>query len=881
MLVEYGMGKRIWRKFLFLFNRRRFDEELSEEMRLHMELRAEKLRSASAASKRFGNRTLALESSRDVWTCRWLEEVRQDLRFAARLLRRKLGFTAIAAVTLALGIGATTAVFSIVEAVLLRPLPYRDPGRLVVIWDHGLREKGLAKIFARYDDYKDWRRTARSFENIAAATWAYNPSRILTGRGAAKEVMAIPATASFFETLGVPAMFGRTFTEDDDGRGCAVVLSHAFWTSALGGDATIIGQPLTLDRQSCRVVGVMPATFSFYPPETQIWILLGKDDLPPSAGVAIFARLKPGVTREQAQAELLALYRAANPSGFWHDFEPRVYDLHGEFTFLASRTLRLTLIVAFCSVLLVLAIAALNVANLLLARLAERQRELAVRAALGSGRARLVRQVLTESLLLALIGTLGGIALAFAAVRYFRHAGPIILTVGADVRIDPPVLLFTILVALATTLAFGLLPALSISRTDIFDRLKAAGRGAVGGALRRRAAGTMVALEMGLSFILLMGAGLLLASALHMGNEPLGFNPDRLFETHTMLPVPRYQDAARREQFYDALLDRLRETPGVAGAALTDNLPPYVAANDALEIQGHPVAAGSERHDIALLAVGSAFFRVLEAPLLEGRSFEQTDGLHSAPVAIVNEALAHEYFRGVNPLGKQIRVERPSGQEMPWMTVVGIVGNLKHSELMNEMTWVGTPAIYQPLLQSAPQRFEIAIRAEATTASFEHRIQEQIAAVDASVPINPVEPVNAEISKTLAYPRFRAMVLGFFSLAALLLSAVGLNGVLSQIVAQRVPEFGIRKAMGAEQRDLLLLVARQGGVPVALGMAGGIGCAVLFSWLLRALLYGVNAADPKVIALVAALFLGIAALAIALPARRAALVDPMVALRDE
>lgn len=877
------MSKKIWRKLLFLFGRSRFDEELTEEMRLHMELRAEKLRSASAARERFGNVTLTLESSRDAWTWRWLEEARQDLRFSARLLRKKPGFSVIAAITLALGTGATTAVFSIVEAVLLRPLPYRDPGRLVVIWYQSVREKGLAKVFARYEDYQDWRRTARSFEDIAAATWAYSPSRILTGRGEAKEVLAIPVTGAFFETLGVRAALGRTFTQDDDRRGCAVVLSHAFWTTALGGDTTIVGQDLTLDRQSCTVIGVMPSTFAFYPPETHLWILLGKNYQLPRDAVAIVARLKPGVTREQAQAEVLALYRAAHPSGFWHEFEPRVYDLHGEFTFLASRTLRLTLIVAFCAVLLVLAIAALNVANLLLARLAERQRELAVRAALGSGRARLMRQVLTESLLLAFIGTLGGIAIAIGAVRYFRHAAPITLTVGSDVTIDSPVLIFTILVALATALLFGLLPALSISRIDLIERLKAAGRGAAGGALRRRTAGTMVALEMGLSFVLLIGAGLLLESALRMGSEPLGFNPDRLFATQTMLPVPRYRDAASREQFYDALLDRLRRTPGVAGAALTDALPPYSAnaTNEALEIQGRPVAAGLERHDVALNAASSAIFRVLDAPLLEGRNFEETDRLHSLPVAIVNAALAREYFPGLDPLGQQIRPERDARAEVPWMTIVGVVGNLKHSELMNEMSWVSTPILYQSLSQVAPQRFQIAIRARAAGPSFERRIQEQISTLDASVPINSVEPVNAEIAKALAYPRFRALVLGFFSITALLLSAVGLNGVLSQIVAQRVPEFGIRKAMGARQRDLLLLVARQGGIPVALGMAGGIGCALLFSWLLRSLLYGVDAADPRVIALVVALFLGMAAVAIALPARRAALVDPMVALRDE
>lgn len=879
------MGKKIWRKFLFLFERSRCDEELAEEMRLHMELRAEKLRSADIARSRFGNVTLALESSRDAWTWRWLEETRLDVRFTARLFRKKPGFTTVAGIMLALGIGATTAVFSVVEAVLLRPLPYRDPGRLVAIWDHSAREKGFAKVFAPYSDYEEWSRSARSFENIAVLTWAWGPSRIMTGRGPAKELLTIPASATFFDTLGVPAAVGRTFSSEDERHSCAVVLSHAFWTTDLGGDSSIVGHSLDLDRRACTVVGVMPARFSFYPPETNLWVLLGPDFQPPRENMTfgIFARLKPGVTRRQAQSEIIALSRAAHPNGFWHEFEPRVYDLHGEFTFLASRTLRLTVIVAFGAVLLLLGIAALNVANLLLARLAERQRELAVRAALGSGRARLVRQVLIESLVLSAMGTLGGIAIAWGAVRYFRYAAPITLTVGSEVTIDLPVLIFTILAALAATLGFGLLPALSISRADLFERLKAAGRRAASGMLRRRAAAAMVAIEMGLSFVLLIGAGLLLASALRMGSEPLGFKPGRLFETRTTLPVTRYRDAARRDQFYDALLDRLRGTPGVAGASLTDKVPPYFvdAGNEALEIQDRPVPTGLERHDVALNSAGRGLFQVLDVPLLEGRTFDQTDRLHSPPVAVVNDALVREYFTSVDPVGKQIRPARPPGEQAPWMTIVGVVGDIKHSQLMNEMTWVGTPMIYEPLSQTAPQHFEIAIRARADDPSLEHRIQEQIAGLDPSVPIHPVEPVNADISKILAYPRFRALVLGFFSFTALLLSAVGLNGVLSQIVAQRVPEFGIRQAMGAQQRDLLLLVAWQGGIPVALGMAGGIGCAVLFGWLLRSLLYGVDAADPGVIASVAALFLGIAALAIALPARRAARVDPMVALRDE
>ena len=816
---------------------------------------------------------------------RWVEGGWQDLRFAARLLRKRPGVTIVAAITLALGTGATAAVFSIVEAVLLRPLPYRDPGRLVAIWDRGLREKGLEKVFAPYTDYDEWSRRARSFESIAAATWAYSPTRVWTGRGPAKELLVIPASATFFDTLGVHAALGRTFTRDDEGHGCAVVLSHAFWSTLLGADRSIAGQSLTLDRRACTVLGVMPSSFSFYPPATQGWILLGPDFQPPreTATVGIFARLKPGVTRERAQAEVASLHHASHPGGFWRDFEPAVYDLHGEFTFLASRTLRVTLLVAFSSVLLVLLIAALNVANLLLARLAERQREFAVRAALGSGKARLVRQVLTESLLLSAIGTSAGILIAFAAVRYFRYASPIEVTAGADVRINLPVLLFTAGVSIATTVFFGLFPAAGASRMDMSERLKAAGRGTAGGGLRRRTATTMVALEMGLSFVLLVGAGLLLRSALRMGSENLGYNPVGLFQTRAILPMPRYREPARRTQFYDALLERLSHLNGVAGAALTSRVPPYAVdgGTDALEIQGRPVPAGFERHDVGSNTVSPGFFGVAGVPLLQGRGLDPADRDNSGPVAIVNQALVREYFPDGDALGKQVRLARAANEPMPWLTIVGVVGNLKHTELMNEMSWIATPILYRPLAQVSPARIEIALRAAPGAPPLEHEIQQQISALDGSIPVNDVGAVETGIAKALAYPRFRAVVLGFFAISALLLSAVGLHGVLSQLVAQRTAEFGIRKAVGAQERDLLLLVGRQGGTPVVLGMIAGLACTLALSRLLTRLLYGIRPADPEVLIGISALFLGIAAIAIVLPARRASRVDPMAALRDE
>ena len=780
-----------------------------------------------------------------------------DFRFALRTIARRPGFTAVAVLTLALGIGAATAVFSIVSAVLLRPLPYKNPDRLAAIWITSTREKGLAKIFAAHADYDEFRRHARTLENVSAATWAVRLSRVLTGYGPARSVLTVPASVSFFDTLGVTAALGRTFRPDDEARGCSLVLAHSFWTSTFSADRSLIGKSIALDHTPCTVLGVMPKRFVFYPTAAQAWILLGPNFQPdqPHMLVGIFARLKPRVTLGQAQEELRSLFRSIHTTGETRDFEPIVLDLHGEFTFLAGRTLRTTLLIVFAAVLLVLLIACLNVANLLMARLSERHRELAVRAALGSSQTRLVRQLFTESLLLALFGAAAGLAIAAAAIQYFRAASPIELTAGADVSLNLPVLCFSAALSLATTLIFGLLPALRASRVNLTERLKTAGRGSVRGSHRLSRA--MIAVEMALSFLLLIGAGLLLSSAFRMQNAPLGFDPDGVLAARVAFPDPR---------LYRQLLDRL------PGAVLASKLPPEAGGNQTLEIAGNPVAAGSAPHDIGADAVSPAFFDFLRIPFRRGRVFDARDADTSPPVAIVNEALAHKYFPHTDPLGQQIRIPA----NMPWLTIVGVVGNLKHTELMNEMAWVESPIFYRPFTQDPRPVLELASR----TAGPEE-IRKQIAALDPAVPLAEVESLHTRLARILAYPRFRATVLASFALGALLLAAVGLHGVLSHLVTQRVPEFGVRRAVGAQTRDLLWLVARQGGIPVLAGLALGIGATLAFSRVLSNLLYGIQPADPATLAQVSLLLLAVAALAILLPARRAAQVDPMAALREE
>lgn len=810
---------------------------------------------------------------------RWLGDGWGDVRFAVRMLAKRPGFTAAAVLTLALGIGATTAVFSIVDAVLLRPLPYRDSDRLVAIWDKAPK-LNLSKFFAGFDDFKTIRSDSKSFESVAAAAWNRGANRVLTGRGPARTVLAIPATAGFFETLGVSAALGRIFTEADEKSGCSIVLAHSFWTSTLGADPAIVGQTLTLDHHNCTVLGVMPADFTFYPRQSHMWVLWGTNFIPdasPRLDAGIFARLKPGVTLDQARAETAALHGALHQAdGKEKDLEPDVNPLQGEFTFLAGRTLRTTLLVVFGAVGMVLLIACLNLSNLLLGRLAERHRELAVRAALGSGQSRLIRQVLTEGLLLSVGGAALGVALAAAGVRYFNSANPIELTAGTSVRVNLAVLGFSLLLAVTATLIFGLLPAIHVSRVDVIAKLRAAGRGSVHSAGRFGGAKALIAVEMGVSLALLTGAALLLESALRMGSADLGFDPRGVVVHRVTLPATRYSTDARRERFYRTILSGAQQLPGTQSAALASQLPPYLNGGFQLEVQGE--GNGARPHDLGTGAISPGFFDTVRTRLVSGRDFNDQDRPDSEPVAIVNQALADEYFPHQNPLGKQIRVQEV---KMPWLTIIGISGNIKHTELMNEMQWVETPGFYRPVTQDPEPLMALAIRTTGDSGPLGRAVQQLIVATDPDIPVSDPQPLDADLSKALEYPRFRAAILGMFALGALLLSAVGLYGVLSQLVAQRTAEFGLRRAVGAQTWHLLAMVARQGGVPVLIGVAGGIASSFAFARILTGLLYGIRPTDPALLALASAILCAVAGVAMLIPAWRASRVDPMTALRSE
>lgn len=565
----------------------------------------------------------------------------QDLRCAVRLLLRAKGFALIAILTLGLGIGAATAIFSIVNGALLRPLPYRQPERLIEILDRSLHERGMNRLFATYGDAREYARHARTLESVAAVTWAVK-SPILTGRGTARTVLAIPVSAAFFEVLGARAALGRTFATADEDGGCVVVLAHAFWESALGGAQNAVGQTLDLDDKSCSILGVMPKGFAFYPAAAQLWTLIlpGEPNADKMLAIAV-GRMKAGVRREQVETELTALSAAIHTDDAWRDFGPIIESLQDGFTWFAGRNLGATLWILLAAVGMVLLLACVNVSNLLLGRSLARTREFAVRAALGGGRARLFRQLVIEAMPLAALAGAAGVGIAWATVHYFRAVNPVELPVGSDISLDWRVLLFSFGVSALAALIAAAAPGWKASRTDINAALKNAARGLAGG--RHGAARTLTALEVALSFVLLAGAGLLIESVLRMSSADLGFRPEGVIAGHITLPAERYQDPAARWRFYEALERSMANQPGIASAAVSSILPPDSGGTNTLEIFGGTADSRHLPHDVLIQLVTPDYFATTGARVLSGGFSQKTEAQH-APEAVVNQALAAEVF---------------------------------------------------------------------------------------------------------------------------------------------------------------------------------------------------------------------------------------------
>ena len=799
----------------------------------------------------------------------------QDLRYGARMLLKKPGFTLIATLTLELGIGANTAIFSVVNAVLLRPLPYPEHERLMQIFLHNPETPSGRGGYGNAD-FQALRERNRSFEKIAAISSGNNFS--LTGSGAPEQVIGAVVTAEFFDALGIRPQRGRTFLAGDDKPGSprTVVVSHGFWEKRLSSNPSAVGQTVTLNDESFTVIGVTPPDFRFtaFGP-AELWTALRLD--PPRARppyfLRVIGRLKPGVSAEQAQAEVSAICDQVQQQ--YPNSRSKVARVES-FKRAIVGDAQLSLFVLLGAVFFVLLISSVNVANLLLARATEREREIAVRSALGASRLRLIRQALTESVLLALIGGTLGWLLAQWGVDLIVALSPEDLPRFDEISVDGRVLGFTLLVTCFSGLVFGLAPALQSSQVDLNMTLKEGGRSGAEGFRRRRLRELFIVSEFALALLLLVGAGLMIRSFLRLQRVNPGFDPDRALAAQIILPQSRYREAAKVGAFQQQLLQRVRALPGVQAASVSMSLPPdLLMMRNPFAVEGQTPAPGQSQPTAEQLLVSPDYFRTLGIRRHAGRDFTDADNSAAPFVVIINEALARQYFPHQDPVGKRLQTGdySPRGQ---WLTIVGVVADVKYSGLREDIQ----PALYTPFLQNLWWRsMYLAVKAGGDPLSLINSVRNEVWAVDRDLPVTQIKTMDQLMSESVAEPRVYTTLLGIFGAVALLLAAIGIYGVMAYAVTQRTREIGVRLALGAQTGAVLRLVISGGMKLALLGTAIGLLAAFALTRLMSKLLFGVSATDPVTFALIALLLVWVALLACWIPAQRATKVDPMIALR--
>jgi putative ABC transport system permease protein len=814
-----------------------------------------------------------------------METLLQDIRYGIRMLAKNPAFTAIAILTLALGIGANSAIFSVVNAELLRPLPFRDPDQLVRVASANAKIHTVSGAVS-YPDFADWHSQNHVFQDMAAYV---DSSFALTGIEQPAHLQAASVTAGMFNLLGVSPELGRGFQpEDDEPHHHVVILSHPLWKERFGGDPQIIGRVITLDNSAYTVVGVMPASFqyllqretpalwsSFSPLRESTTDSPAMSDQRDAHFVRVIARMKAGVTVAAAQAHLDVI--TASLAKQYPDsnkyFSARVVSEQEELT----HSIRPALFMMLVAVGFVLLIACVNVANLLLARATSRTREIAIRSALGAGRQRVVRQLLTESFLLALIAGALGLLLAMWGSAALVRFSPASLPRIAEIRMDGWVLAFTMGLSLATGMLFGLAPAVQVSHANIVDALKEGALSSTAGRGRHALRSSLVVVEMALALVLLVGSGLLIRSLLHLQSVNPGFDAHNIMTSNVDLPDAKYTDAKKAQYFKD-LMPRLQALPGVQSAA---GIYPLPMGGDEIrtsfQIDGHPVAKSEEPHT-SLRDITPEYFATMRIPILQGRDFGAQDEAASPQVIIINEALARQAFPGENPIGKHIKPELAQGADEPQMReIVGVVGNVKFHDLSDE--WA--PESYIPHAQVSFGSLTLVVRTAQDARSLAKPIAETVRALDRDLPTYAPETVEEYLNGTIAQPRFNTYLLGIFAALAMLLTAVGLYGVISYSVAQRTHELGIRIALGGQPRDVLSLIVGQGLRLAALGVGLGLIAAFALTHFLSSMLFGVSAVDPVSYISVVGLLLAVVLVASYVPARRAMRVDPIVALRYE
>ena len=888
-----------------LFRKKRAERELDEELRGFMDMAAEENmkqgRNPKDARRAVRLERGSLESAKEsVRSAAWeslLETYWQDVRYALRQLRRSPAFTAVAVLTLALGIGANTAIFSIVNAVLLRPLPYPDSDRLVRIF---FNEPGVGLRDVRFSkpELDDLQTRSGVFEDVSPI---FEGSEDVSGAGQPERAEGVNGSFTYFSMLGVTPQVGRLFGPQDfvPGAATVVVMSDGLWRRAYGADPNVVGRTIRLDNDSFTIIGVLPRGFRHPGPtvsgDVELFSAFGFSSAPfppPKRGTRILVngigRLKPGLTLGQAQARLTAMAAQLR-----HDF-PTDYPPQAQWTIEIQPlqetlvgNVRPMLLVLLGAVILIVFIVSLNIANLLLARASGRQQEMAVRVALGASRGRMVRQMLTESMLLSLIGGVAGIATAVGTLGFILRFVPSSVPRLNEVRIDWVVLAFALLISILTGLVFGLAPALHSAKGALSSAVREGGRGSGYSTRTGRLRDVLIVSELAFAVILMVGAGLLLRTLRGLLQENPGFNPTQVVTANIELPNPNesegdpYLDIPHRAAFDRELLRRMKTIPGVELAAITSALPATNSnpnavggvANEGFAIEDRPVES-SQHLSAERIRISPDYFNVLRATLLRGRSFNEGDEDGKQLVAIIDESTAHKYWPTEDPLGRRVRFARDATK--PWTTIVGVVKDIKSDGLDID----GIPHIYVPTYQDSTRRLSVVLRTSLPAASLEPQIRHEIESIDPSLPVFGVSSMNDVLDRSLASRRFSADLVGGFAVLALLLASIGIYGLLAYMVGQRSREIGIRMALGARQGDILRMFLRKGVALAGLGIVAGLVFSASTASLMASLLYGVRPHDPAVFLIVPLLLFAIAVLASYLPARRATMVDPIIALHE-
>jgi putative ABC transport system permease protein len=803
-----------------------------------------------------------------------METLPQDLLYSFRIMLRNKSVTAIVLLTLMVGIGANTAIFSIVYGVLLRPLPYQNPEQLVRIFDtwKGKTQPGSNEADIAPANFYDWREQAKSFTDVSA--FSTGGAGLASGTEP-EQVAAAVVSTGFFNVMAVNPIHGRAFVEDDMKSGNVIILGHDLWKRRFGGNPGIIGQSAKLDGELYTIVGVLPAGFN-YPDKSEVWAPLVINRNPTVSRDAHFlkviARLKPGVTPEQAQAEMNTVagrleqqFPATNK-----DLGARVVPIH-EY---AVGNVKTALVILLMAVGFVLLIACANVANLLLARAISRQKEMAVRVALGASRKRLIRQLLTESLVLALGGGILGLLFAVFAVGFLLSVSVGDIPLAEQVGLNAQVLTFTFVISVLTGTMFGLVPALQTTKLDLNETLKEGGSKGVGSSGGNRVRSALVVFEVALTLVLLIGAGLMIKSFVNLQKTDLGFKPENVLTFELTLPVPNYREPPKVASFYDNLVMKLKALPGVQSVGGVTMLPLGGDNREfSFRIEGQPMVDPASRPTANYRVAMPEYFSAMGIPLERGRMFSNTDGQGSALIIIINERMARRYFPQGNPLGQRIFVRN----EQASREIVGVVKNIKHFGLDQE----AQPEMYVPFGQSPSRYMRMVLRTGSDPRGLIDAVQHQVWDLDRELPLAKIKSMDELVSYSASQRRSNMLLLSIFAVFALILAAVGIYGVVSYSVTRRTHEIGIRMALGARTADVLKLIIRSGMTLALLGVAIGLAGTLALTRLMATLLFGVSSTDAITYAIVSVGLLFVALLACYIPARRATKVDPLVALRYE